>query len=119
MRGVGILSIFVAALAVCLGCDDAWARQGVHVAQSVSVGTVSDPLDSAVWAWILATSVSPQFLVGVALGVAIAEAGRFLWRSLCRLLGGAAHIINFLVQHRLMVVVTGLGAGYAVVRLVG
>jgi hypothetical protein len=119
MRGVGIVSALIVAWALGLGCDEVLARvQNPHVAQSMSAGADPEQLQSAVWAWIVATAVSPQFLAGAGAGLILAETGRFVWRWAWRVLGGAAQAAQFLIHHRLIVVCTGVAAGYAVVRFV-
>ncbi len=119
MRAVGILATLAVAWALGLGCDDVLAQtQGRHVVQSMTTGTDPQQLQSAAWAWIVATASSTQFMVGAAAGLVLAEALRFLWRSFYRVLGGALNVTNFLIQHRLAVVIAGAAVGYAAMRFI-
>ena len=119
MRRAGLISAFAVAVALGLGCDDVLARtQTPHAVQSMTIGTDPEQLQSAIRAWIVATVSSTQFMVGVGVGVMAAEVLRFTWRAVFRVLGGAAQAANFVVQHRLIVVITAAAATYAVARFV-
>lgn len=102
-----------------LGASHAAARtQNSHSVQSMSAGIDPAQLQSAAWAWLVNTATSTEFLVGIAVGLFFAEAFRFTWRAVFKLIGGVAQAANFVVQHRLTVVLTAGVASYAVFRFV-
>lgn len=110
MRGAGVIVLIVLAWAFGFADGEAVARtHAPHVANSMSPGADPAQLQSAVVAWLRATVTSTQFIVGVAAGVVLAEALRFVLRWLGRAFGGAMWAVGFAVRHRLIfVAVAGL-----------
>ena len=107
-------------LACVLGlAGEALARAGSpHVVSSMSPGADTAQLQSAALEWIRATTSSSQFIVGLVLGVVLAEAGRFLWHWIMRGLHGGLAATRFVVQHRLIAVVAAIAGYYVIARFV-
>ena len=64
--------------------------------------------------WLRATITSGQFIFGAALGVAMAEGGRFVWRWSMRILGFVCAVLGLLLRHRLIAAGCTAVAGYVV-----
>ncbi len=114
MRGTGIVAGALLAWALGFIDGEALARvQSPQVATSMVPGADASQVQSVIFEWIRVTVKSTEFLVGMAAGVVLAEAGRFLWRWICRALGGAAAATKFVIHHRL-IAVAAAGVGYYV-----
>ncbi len=114
MRGTGIIAGALLAWAFGLIDGEALARAPTtHVATSMAPGADPAQLQSAIVEWIRVTATSTQFLVGLAGGVVLAECGRFIWRWVCKALGGATTAAKFVMHHRL-IAVAAAGVGYYV-----
>ena len=109
MRGTGVLLAVIVAATLGLGCGELLAAAKAPV---VATSMTSRPdlaqLQSAAWEWLTATLTSTPFIVGLFVGIFLAEAGRFTLRWLLRLVGIAAHSVSFVVRYRLLAV--GLSA---------
>lgn len=118
MRGAAAYRTLI--VACILGvAGEALARAGApHVASSMSPGADLGQLQSAALEWIRATASSSQFIVGLVLGVALAEGGRFLWHWIWRGLQGAMAATRFVIHHRLIALVAGIASYYVVARYV-
>lgn len=103
MRGAGIVAAIVVAAAFGLDAGDllAQARTPVVVTSMTARPDVAQ-LQSAAWEWITATITSTPFIVGIVLGVALAEAARFVLRWVMRGVGIAAISVRFVIHHRLL-----------------
>lgn len=69
-------------------------------------------LQAAAWEWITGTATSTPFLVGLGVGVALAEGSRFLLRWLMRAVGFATSAFNLVVRYRLVAAALAAGIYY-------
>lgn len=107
MRRVSIIAALVLAVALGATADDALAQR---IATSAMVARPDfAQFQAAVVEWLRATVISGPFVFGAAIGVVLAEGGRFLWRWSMRTLGIVNTTFGFVLRHRL--IVAGLAAG--------
>jgi hypothetical protein len=113
MRRAFAIVCVTAAAALAAGMGEAWAQQ---MATTTTVVARPDfgQLQAMALDWLQVTVTSSQFIIGAAVGFALAEGGRFLWRWSMRTFGIAQTAVRFVMHHRL-IVVAGVAAGYYVV----
>lgn len=113
MRSSAALMVVVAALALCLGAPELFAQSKPVFVPSMNARPDMGQLQAAAWDWITSTVSSTPFLVGLGVGVVLAEATRFLLRWLLRAVGFTTSAFNLVVRYRLVAVAI-LGAVYYV-----
>lgn len=115
MWGVGKLAVVLAVVAVgCCG-DVAWATTTMPIiATSVSARPDYAEVQAMLVDWLRLTLTSPQFLVGITVGVVAAEAFRFCLRWLMRTLAFVNGTAQFVIRYRLMVCALLAAGTYAV-----
>jgi hypothetical protein len=113
MRRARAIAPLMLAAALAVGVGEAWAQQ---MATTTTVVARPDfgQIEAMTLEWFRETLTSPQFILGVALGVTLAECGRLLWRWSMRTFGAAQTTVRFILNHRLIAVAV-LAAGYYVV----
>lgn len=111
-RAFAIVSIIVAA-ALAAGTGETWAQQ---MATTTTVVDRPDfaQLQASALDWLRATASSTQFVLGATVGIALTEAGRFLWRWSMRTFGVAQNAVRFVMHHRLIAVAIVAGSYYLV-----
>ena len=103
MRGAGIVSAVLVAVALGLDAGDLLAKsQTPVVIHSMTVRPDLIHWQVAAWDWLRASVTSTPFLVGTALGVVFAEVGRFVLRWAMRALGFLTGTIQLVIRYRLI-----------------
>ncbi len=98
-RACAVIAVLIA-LVLAAGVDDAFAQ---HMAPSTMVARPDlAQFQAAALEWLRATLTSGQFIFGAALGVALAEGGRFTWRWSMRTFGFVCAVLGLILRHRLI-----------------
>ena len=112
MRRACAFAAVMIAVALAAGVDDASAQRMATTTMVARPDLAQ--LQAAALEWLRVTITSGQFMFGAALGVAIAEGGRFVWRWSMRTLGFVSAVLGMLMRHRLIAAGCTAVAGYVV-----
>ncbi len=113
-RACAVIAVLIA-VALSAGVDDAFAQ---HMATSTMVARPDlAQFQAAALEWLRATITSGQFIFGAALGVVLAESGRFVWRWSMRTLGIVCAVLGLILRHRLIAAGATVAVGYVVYYL--
>ncbi len=118
MRSAGTVAVVVAFVALGLGDGELLAQaHKPAVASSMSTRTDLAEVQALAWDWLRANATATPFIVGLVLGVVLAEVGRFILRWLMRTLAFLNGTFQLVLRHRLVLASVAALVAYAAMNL--